>query len=411
MAGATATAEMDNSEREPFGAYVSDTETAQLLEALAREQGWQAERIHKGGIANAVRSLSVMRSPEFLIVDLSESADPLADINALADVCERGTLVLAVGSMNDVRLYRDLLSSGIHDYLLKPLDPTLLRESVLLALSTMAEQPQQQAEPAPSEKRSVAVIGVRGGVGTSTLATGLSWILAEEQKVKVALLDLDLHFGTAALTFDLEPGRGLCDALENPNRVDSLFIERATLKVTDHLSVLGAEAPLGDPMTPDPAALSHLHESLSDSFDLLLLDLPRTTAGTYPGLLEPLKDLVIVTELTLAATRDTIRLLSFIKDKAPEARIHLVANKVPPLAQQEVAQKDFEASVEREIDVVIPLDCRSTLVAAKKGRPLPQAVPGAKSVKELRALARTLAGDTEAGTKTSILSKLFRKDS
>ncbi len=411
MAGATAIAEMENAEREPFGAYVSDTETAQLLEALAREQGWQAERIHKGGIANAVRSLSVMRSPEFLIVDLAESSDPLADINALADVCERGTVVLAIGTLNDVRLYRDLLSSGIHDYLLKPLDPTLLRESVLLALSTMAEEPQEQAEPEPSEKRSVAVVGVRGGVGTSTLATGLGWILAEEQKVKVALLDLDLHFGTAALTFDLEPGRGLCDALENPNRVDSLFIERATLKVTDHLSVLGAEAPLGDPMTPDPAALSHLHDSLSDSFDLLLLDLPRTVAGTHPGLLEPLSDLVIVTELTLAATRDTIRLLSFAKEKAPQARIHLVANKVPPQAQQEVSQKDFEASVEREIDIVVPLDRKSALAAAKRGRPLPQAVPGAKPVKELRSLARALAGDTEAGAKTSILSKLFRKGS
>ena len=411
MAGATAIAGTDNAEREPFGAYVSDTETAQLLEALAQEQGWQAERIHKGGIANAVRSLSVMRSPEFLIVDLSESTEPLNDINALADVCERGTLVLAIGTMNDVRLYRDLLSSGIHDYLLKPLDPTLLRESVLLALSTMAEEPAEQVEPEPSEKRSVAVIGVRGGVGASTLATGLSWILAEERNVKVALLDLDLHFGTAALTFDLEPGRGLCDALENPNRVDSLFIERATLKVTDNLSVLGAEAPLGDPLAPDPAALSHLHESLSDSFDLLLLDLPRTVASVYPALLEPLSDLVIVTELTLAATRDTIRLLSFAKDKAPEARIHLVANGVPPQAQQEVSQKDFEASVEREIDVVIPLDRKSALAAAKKGRPLPQAVPGAKPVKELRALAHALAGDTDSGSQPSILSRLFRKGS
>ncbi|MFQ5346583.1 MAG: CpaE family protein [Rhodothalassiaceae bacterium] len=411
MAGATAVAKQASEEREPFGAYICDTETAELLEVVAREQGWRAERIHKGGIANAVRSLSVMRSPEFLIVDLAESEEPLSDINALADVCEPGTVVLALGSTNDVRLYRDLLASGIHDYLLKPLDATQLRESTLLALSAMTEQPEAAPEPEAGETQSIAIIGTRGGVGASTIASGLSWILAEENKARVALLDLDIQFGTAALTFDLEPGRGLCDALENPNRVDSLFIERATLKVTDHLSVLGAEAPLGDPIAPDPGALVHLHDTLADSFDRLVVDLPRSMANSYPGLLESVNDVIAVTELTLAATRDTIRLLAFVKDKAPSARVHLVVNRVPPPAQQEVSEKDFAASIERDIDFRIPLDRKSALLAAKKGRPLPQAVPGAKPVRELRALAAALAGEDSEGSGGSLLKKLFRKGS
>jgi pilus assembly protein CpaE len=62
------------------------------------------------------------------MVDLSESGDPLNDINALAEVCEPGTVVIAVGQVNDVRLYRDLLASGIHDYLLKPLSASQLRD-------------------------------------------------------------------------------------------------------------------------------------------------------------------------------------------------------------------------------------------------------------------------------------------
>src|SRR3546814_6137121 len=87
----------------------------------------------KGGLRNAVQSLSVSASPNILFVDMSESGDPINDINALAEVCEPGTVVIAAGQVNDVRLYRDLLSSGIQDYLLKPLSLVQVRESLTMA--------------------------------------------------------------------------------------------------------------------------------------------------------------------------------------------------------------------------------------------------------------------------------------
>lgn len=397
-------------DRESFGAYVCDQASAELLTPLAEEHGWPVERIHKGGIANAVRSLSVMRSPEFLIVDLSDSDEPQADINALADVCEPGTLVLAIGARNDVQLYRDLLASGIHDYLLKPVNTADLRESVALALAAMAE-PAPVGPAQPIDKRAIAVVGVRGGVGASAISASLSWILSDERNSKVALLDLDLHFGTGALAFDLEPGRGLCDALDNPNRVDSLFIERAMLKVNDKLSVLGSEAPLSDPLSPDPAAMQHLLEALSESFDIVLLDMPRAIAGHFPSAVNELSDIVLVTDLSLAATRDTIRMLAFFKDHAPQARVHLVANKVPPAAMQEVSQKDFEVSVERPIDLVIPLDVKSAVEAARSGKTLPQAAPGSKPVAALRTLAGRFAGSGADDGKQSFWSKMLRKPS
>ena len=107
--------------RDPFAAYLCDEASLDVLRPLAIELGWQPEKCNKGGLRNAVQSLSVSASPNILFVDLSESGDPLNDINALAEVCEPGTVVIAAGQVNDVRLYRDLVASGIHDYLLKPL--------------------------------------------------------------------------------------------------------------------------------------------------------------------------------------------------------------------------------------------------------------------------------------------------
>ena len=76
----------------------------------------------------------------------------------------------------------------------------------------------------------------RGGVGASTLVTSLAWTFASDRKMSTALLDLDVHFGTGALALDLEPGRGLTDAIDNPSRIDGLFIERAMIRANDNLS-------------------------------------------------------------------------------------------------------------------------------------------------------------------------------
>ena len=217
--------------RDIFAAFLCDEASLEVLRATTGDMNWPSEKCCKGGLRNAVQSLSITSSPNILMVDLSESGDPLTDINALAEVCEPGTVVIAVGQVNDVRLYRDLLASGIHDYLLKPLSPGHLRDTLIQTQAIFAAPRQQDAGSAKSHV-SVAVIGTRGGCGGSTVATSLAWLSSTEQKQATALLDLDIHFGTGALTLDLEPGRGLTDAIENPSRIDGLFIERAMIRAS-----------------------------------------------------------------------------------------------------------------------------------------------------------------------------------
>src|SRR5699024_7058129 len=98
---------------------------------------------------------------------------------------------------------------------------------------------------------SAAVVGTRGGAGASMLATSLAWLLGSEHGKSTALLDLDVHFGTGALTFDLEPGRGLTDAIEDPSRIDGLFIERAMVRTGDRLALMSAETPINTPLQTD----------------------------------------------------------------------------------------------------------------------------------------------------------------
>jgi pilus assembly protein CpaE len=360
--------------RDPFTAFVCDDATADMLRPVAVEHGWSPEKVHKGGLRNAVQSLSVSASPNILFVDLSESADPLNDINALAEVCEPGTIVIASGGVNDVRLYRDLVNSGIHDYLLKPFTVDQLRDTFAHAQAILSG-PRGEAQ-ADKPHVMTAVIGVRGGVGASTIATSLAWLLGEKAHRSTALLDLDVHFGTGALALDLEPGRGLTDAIENPSRIDGLFIERAMVRANERLSVLSAEAPINQPLMTDGSAFFQLQEEMRNAFESTVLDLPRHMLIQYPHLVHDAHVAVVVTEMTLAATRDTIRILAWLKSNAPQTKVVVVANRTPSGGALEISKKDFEQSIERPVDIMFPSDPKLAAQAAKLGKPMAEVASG-----------------------------------
>ncbi|MEY2926403.1 MAG: hypothetical protein RL367_880 [Pseudomonadota bacterium] len=362
--------------RDPFAAYVCDEQTADILRPVCSEQGWQIEKIFKGGLRNAVQSLSVAASPTILFVDLSESGDPLNDINALAEVCEPGTVVIAAGEVNDVRLYRDLVASGIQDYLLKPFSAEQMREAIAHAQTILSAPRVDVSTDRPHIM--MGVIGSRGGVGASTLATSIAWLMSEKEKRTTSLLDLDVHFGTGALSLDLEPGRGLTDAIENPGRIDGLFIERAMVRANEKLSILSAEAPINQPLLTDGGAFYQLQEEMRTVFECTVVDLPRQMLVQHPHLVNDMQSTVLVTELTLAGARDMIRLLSCLKSNAPQAQVITVANRVGLGGAGEISLKDFEASIERKIDVAIPFDAKTSSHAAKLGKPLAEIAKATK---------------------------------
>jgi len=383
--------------REPFNAFVCDDDTLELIRVAAGEMGWPIEKCNKGGLRNAVQSLSVSASPNILFVDMSESGDPINDINALAEVCEPGTVVIAAGQVNDVRLYRDLLSSGIQDYLLKPLSLDQVRESLTMA-QAMLSAPKHADMLDDKPHHLTAVVGVRGGVGASLVSTSLAWTISEQAGRQTGLLDLDVHFGTGALTLDLEPGRGLIDAIDNPSRIDGLFIERAMVRASDKLSLLSAEAPIHQPVMTDGSAFFQLEEEMRNAFEMTIVDIPRHVLIPFPHLVSEAGTILLVSDVTLASARDTIRLLSWFKQNVPGARVVLVANKLQN-GIGELSRKEFESSVERAIDVTINFDPKLVSQAAKLGKSYAEIGKGTKAGQVWSQLMRlVLDGAEDAAT-------------
>ena len=276
----------------------------------------------------------------------------------------------------------------------------------------MARKREFDGAPAVAEDKCIIFVGARGGVGASMLAANAAWQYAQDKARQVALLDLDLQFGIDAMQFDMEPGRGLADALDNPNRVDSLFIERAVVKPLENLSVLGSESPLGDPVMMDPTAINHLIDILKSTYKTVVIDVPRSMLAHQPAIFSAASDIVLVSDLSLTSARDVIRLNAHVGNVAPNARTYLAVNKTMGGALNEVDPADFEASVEHRIDASLPMDSKSVTLAAKKGEVLLTSFSGTKLGGGVKSLLDAIVGGSTGGDEASgggLLGKILGK--
>src|SRR5258707_1522038 len=183
-------------------ACLADDIPRETVNRLVAQLGWRNAMIGQGGIAAAAQAVDAAAPPGLLLIDISDNEDPLSAMDALAEICPPSTRVVTVGTSNDIMLYRRLLAMGVVDYLHKPIAPEALHEALL-----QASRPVERAAPAAATKevRVIALIGARGGGGTTTLAAAIRWCLSQEHQQRGALLDLHLPVGNLALRLDLEP--------------------------------------------------------------------------------------------------------------------------------------------------------------------------------------------------------------
>jgi pilus assembly protein CpaE len=302
-------------------AFVRDAETEASLNSCLSHLSLPNAAIRRGGIIRAIQYLGVERSPETIVADISGIEMPASRVYDLVELCEPGVTVIVVGDRNDIGLYRDLVHAGAGEYIVKPLTAQLLAN----ALSALP----QRADGSPISRklgRLVGVVGARGGVGTTTLAIHLASYLADRQNRRVILLDLDLHTGDCALTLNLKPTPGLREALANPQRIDSVFLERTVVAHGERLFVLSAEEPLRADAEFTADAVGTLVAVLRTQFHYIIADVPRIPTASRQVL--DIADVrVIVADQTLRSVRDTVRLRDALGEREGKRRNFLVINR------------------------------------------------------------------------------------
>ncbi len=351
--------------------------------------------IVSGDIETAIAKLAEQPSPRLLIVDLDDAADPVARVNELAQVCEPNTGVIIVGRRNDIVLYRNLKAAGVAEYFFKPLVADLVTRACNGVL-TGAVEPQTARTG-----KLVFVLGVRGGVGATTVAVNTAWQLAETRQRWVMLLDLDLQAGDAALQLDQTPSHALREAVESPERVDKLFLERAVIQVESRIDLLASLEPIGQGIKFDEQAVLVLIDNLLHRYRYVFVDVPPAAAAQLMQAFQLPSTCVLVSGGTLASAREVARWREWIGVNTPERTMLHVLNQHG--APDSLPDAEFNRAAGSAPDVVIPYD--REIAAAS--------VLGIKGTQNCAALKRGLApllghlSGEQVARRRSIFGRIF----
>jgi pilus assembly protein CpaE len=381
-------------------ACLVDPASAQAIRDFAAAQRWRNAAIIEGGIVAAHEQLQNQTPPNLLVVDVDDAEDPVQALYALAELCPPEMSVIAIGQRNDLNLYRDLIELGVTDYLPKPIDVQMLERA-------LKRNKRVHGGDEPSKAQIITLMGARGGVGTTTVAAGLAWCLAHLHNRSVAVVDLDLHFGNLALNLDLVPGPGLREALEYPARMDARLLGSAMLHESPQLSVLAGEESLVDLPQVTAGAADALVTVLRSDCDFIIVDLPRHLDEIVRRTITVATTIGVVTDLSLAAARDTLRLVEFNRVLSPTAKHMVIGNQVGAPHRGEVGRTEFERVVGLSLDGGIPFDAQAALTTSSMGTALPAALRSSKAAAEFAALAAQICG-VQAPKKRSGLTKKLR---
>ena len=356
-------------------------------------------KVQMGGAQAAVEVYRTAPTPNLIVLEFAAGggAQLLASLDSLAESCDAGTKVIVIGHDNDDMLYRELIRRGVSEYLITPISPL----KFIQAVSELYHAP--GANPVG---RAIAVVGAKGGVGSSTVAHNLAWSIARTLTTATVIADLDLGFGTAGLNFNQDPPQGIAEAVFAPDRLDANFLDRLLSKCADTLSLLAA-----------PATLDRLYDFPETSFDAVIdilrastpcvvLDIPHVWTGWSRRVLIGADEIALVASPDLANLRNAKVMMDLLRQSRPnDRRPKLVINMAGVPKRPEIAPAEFAKALDCEASAVIPFDPLTFGTAANNGQMIAEIQANGRITESFNDLARQMIGRMEAKRpKSSLLA-------
>ena len=365
-------------------------------------------KVHMGGIATAIEFYQSAPTPNLIILESrQEPRELLNGLRRLADHCDPTTKVVVIGHYNDVGLYRDLIRSGVSEYMVAPISLA----DIVAVISGIFVDPE-----APPIGRSVAFVGAKGGAGSSTVAHNVAWTMATLFGSEVVVMDLDLTFGTANINFDKDPVQGIAEAVFAPERIDEVYLDRLLAQCAEHLSLLAAPSTLDRVYDFDPEAFSSIIDTAQRTAPLLVLDVPHGWSGWSRNTLARADEIVITAVPDLANLRNAKNLVDMLKKLRPnDGPPKLVLNQAGVMKRPEISAADFADPLGLTPAAVIPFDPQLFGNASNNGRMLGEMDAKHPAVQMIRDIAHIVTGRGEVKAKkkqpglNDLLARLKRK--
>jgi pilus assembly protein CpaE len=229
----------------------------------------------------------------------------------------------------------------------------------------------------------IAVHGLAGGTGATTLAVNLAWELATQGKSdgpSVCLIDLDLQFGAVATYLDLQRREVVYDMLSDTESMDDEIFGQSLLTFQDKLQVLTAPA---DMLPLDLISSDDVNRVLSMArrhFDYVLIDMPSTVVSWSEEVLKASHVYFAAIELDMRSAQNTLRFKRALQSEdLPLEKLRYVVNRAPKFTDLSGKSriKRMAESLGISIDLQMPDGGKPITQGADHGLPL--AISAAKN--------------------------------
>jgi pilus assembly protein CpaE len=368
-------------------AFCEYSQTAQLVESAIHDRRMSkvALTTHNGGLDGAIETYRSNPTPNLIIVETTLAPEEIPHaLMRLAEVCDAATRLIVLGHVNDVVLYRELIRSGVSEYIVLPTSGPAIVSAITELFA---------AEGAAPIGRTVGFISAKGGAGASTVAHNVAWAVAQHLRQDCLILDMDLAFGTAGLNFNQDPPHGIADAVGASQKMDQMLLDRLMSKAANHINLLTAPVVLDRTFDFGERDFEQVVELSQRTMPVVILDVPHTWTSWVRHTLATIDEIIIVAEPDLANLRNAKNLSDTIKALRPtESEPLLVINKLGVPRRPEIAPIEFATSVECRLLGQIGFDAATFGTAANNGQMIAEVAAHHRGNEIFRTVAMHVTG-------------------
>ena len=243
----------------------------------------------------------------------------------------------------------------------------------------------------------ICVLGPKGGTGKTLTSCNLAVCLAAAGK-SVALVDLDLQFGDAALSLGLTPTTTIYDLTIAGGTLDADKVDSYLLPHSSGVKVMLA------PLRPDQAEvvtvafLRDLYDVLRETFEYVVVDTPPGFTPEVIATIDAASSvcmLGMLDALSLKNARlglETLDLMGY-----DPARVRIVLNRAD--SSVGITHNDVVTIIGRSPDVLVP-SSREITRSVNAGTPIALAQKRSEAAKAFNALAALYTGGHQGGDAT-----------
>ncbi|MCR4377022.1 MAG: AAA family ATPase [Rhodospirillales bacterium] len=392
-----------------IGAYVLTDAVRDAVNSLSSDRLFLRSTVSvwDGGMTGALEYLSTRSAPELLIVETQSHGEALfEELNGLADVCQPGTRVIIIGAENDINLFKSLIEQGISQYFVDTVSSAELKAAIADAFTDKS---------AVAKSRTIAFAGLRGGVGSSVLAHNVAFELANLYDEDVILVDLDIPFGTAALSYNIQPQQTIAEALSQAGSIDEPLLMRYLETGGKNVSLLCAPGHLNSGVEVSANSLELVLNVVKQMASYVILDVPHMWNAWTQDILVDADETVVVGVPDLYNLRDGKNMIEFLSpNRGVEVPTRLILNKVGEAKKGELSDKEFKEVLGMAPTLNIPFDADSFALAMNNGEMLRKVAGKSKVAQAVESLAQVVSGKESLSRikerkSSGLLGSLFRK--